>query len=164
MVISDGGNDIRGNTVLRPEYKPSKEYIDKEYRKLDKAKREALNRQRKLRLKKKMAVLRMIAFIFIVGIFVIYRYSTLFKMEASLTKAKNEVTSLRAQNDSLRIDLSEKNNINDIESYSLNNLHMKKPTAVNAIKVDLDKNNFKPVENKNNTSNNFFQKLKKMLF
>lgn len=152
-----------GNTVLRPNYNPSKGNTDEKYKKLERAKKEAIDKQKKQRIKEKMSVLKLIALVFILGIFIMYRYSAIYKMQANLTEAKKQTADLRAQNDNLKITLAKNENVSDVESYSINNLHMEKPIAVEAIKVDLKKDNFKPKKN-NSSSLDFWSKLRRILF
>ncbi len=164
MKVSNKENYFNGNTVVIPEYDPSREYRDEKYRKLEKAKKEAQTKQRQEKTRNKIAVLRVIAFMFIVGIFLIYRYVTIFKMEDNLTRTKSQVINLRAKNESLRVTLAQNSNMNVIQTVAVSNLSMVKPNAVDVLKVDLNKNNFKPVKENNNTSSNLIDKIKKILF
>lgn len=162
--VSNKENYFNGNTVLVPEYNPSREYKDEKYRKLEKAKKEAQIKQKQLKTKNKVAVLRVIGLLFIIGIFLMYRYATIYKMEATLTDTKSQVLNLRAQNESLRVTLAQNSNINAVQASAVTSLNMVKPNAIDALKVDLTKNNFKPKKESNTTSSNIIDKIKKILF
>jgi cell division protein FtsL len=164
VAVSNRKDIVRGNTVFIPEYNPSRKSEDEKYRKLDKAKREAQIKIRKQQTKERLLILRMIVVMFVVGLILLYRYVSVYKMQASLAACKTQEANLIADNESLKLTLAQKSNINSVEDTAINNLHMVRPNVSDAIKVDLSKNNFKPAQDKTNTPTNIFDKLKKILF
>jgi cell division protein FtsL len=154
---------VRGNTVLVPEYNPSRKYNDEKYKKLEKAKKEAQIKVRKQQTRQKLVVLRMIAFIFIVGVVLLLRYATIYKMEANLQSYKTSISNLKAQNESLRLLLAQSSNIKSVENTAINDLHMKRANASEVITVDLTKENFKLAQ-VNSTPTSILEKLKHILF
>ena len=164
MSVSKGDNYVRGNTVLVPEYNPSKKIKDDKVKKLEKAKLEAQNRQRRQKTREKLLVLRMISFIFVIGVTLLLGYASTYKMEASLSSYKKQIINLKANNESLKLILAHSSNIKAVEETAVNNLHMVKSNPSDVIEVDLSKNNFKAPENKNNAPVGLLYKLKKLLF
>lgn len=162
MAVSDRNSYVRGNTVLIPEYNPSREYNDEKHKKLEKSKKEAQAKLRKQKTKEKLAVLRLIAFVFVIGVFLLYRYALIYKMEASLSSYKAQASNLVAENESLKLKLAKNANISSVEDTAINTLHMINPNPADIIKVDLSKNNFK-VDQSNNKSASILDKLKKIL-
>ena len=163
MADLNRGSYVSGNTVLVPEYNPSRKYDDEKYKKLEKAKKEAQINMRRQQTKQKLYVLRMIAFVFIVGVVLLLRYASIYKMEANLQSYKTGISNLKAQNESLRLILARSSNIKSVEETAVNNLHMVRANASDVLMVDLTKNNFKLTQD-NNTPNSLLDKLKHILF
>ena len=154
---------VRGNTVLVPEYNPSRRYSDEKYKKLQRAKKEAQLKMRKQQTKQKLMVLRMIVFVFIVGVVLLFRYASIYKMQADLLSNKTEVSNLKAQNESLKLILAKSSNIKSVEETAINNLHMVRANSSQVIMVDLTKKNFNLTQ-VSNIPTSIFDKLKHILF
>lgn len=154
---------ISGNTVLVPEYNPSRKYSDEKHKKLEKAKKEAQINMRRQQTRQKLLVMRMIAFVFVVGVVLLLRYAYIYKMEANLLSYKTEISNIKAQNESLRLILAQSSNIKSVEETAINNLHMVRANSSDVIMVDLTKENFK-LAKANNTPNSILEKLKHILF
>jgi len=154
---------ISGNTVVSPEYNPSKKYNDEKYKKLQKAKKEAQSKMRKQQTKQKLVVIRMISFVFVIGIILLLRYVAIYKMQANLLSYKTEISNYKAQNESLRLILAKNGNIKAVEETAINNLHMVRPSASQVMMVDLSKENFNKVK-VNTMPTSMLEKLKHILF
>lgn len=163
MADLNRGSYISGNTVLVPEYNPSRKYSDEKYKKLEKAKKEAQINMRRQQTRQKLLVLRMIAFVFIVGVVLLLGDVYIYRMQANLRSYKSEVSNYEAQNESLKLILAQSSNIKSVEETAINNLHMVRANPSAVIMVDLTKKNFKAVQ-ENNTPTSILEKLKHILF
>ena len=85
MVELNRQNYVSGNTVLVPQYDPSKKHSDEKYKKLQKAKKEAQIKLRKQQTKQKLAIMKMISFVLVVGVFLLLRYTAIYKMQADFS-------------------------------------------------------------------------------
>jgi len=163
-VLIEKENMFSGNTVLVPEYLPAKKAD--EFEKLKKAKREILKKSQQQRINKKCKTMLCIFSMFILGITMIFRYSAIYDMERQTTKERIIASKLLIDNDSIAIQLAKYNDINKIEEFAVNKLHMIQPDKGSAIYMNLNKSNF-PVPNKNitkNKGNNIINKIKDFLF
>ena len=163
MVELNRQNYVSGNTVLVPQYDPSKKHNEEKYKKLQKAKKEAQIKLRKQQTKQKLAIMKMISFVLVVGVFLLLRYTAIYKMQADLQSYKTQVSNIHAQNESLKLTLAQSANINSVEEIAVNDLHMVRANASDVITVDLSKNNFKAAK-VNIASNSIVDKLKNILF
>jgi len=154
---------VRGNTVLVPEYKPSRKFNDEKYKKLEKAKKEAQFKIRKQQTQQKLTVLKMISFVFIVGVILLFRYASIYKMQANLQSYKTEISNVKAQNESLKLILAKSSNIDAVEETAVTQLHMVRANASEVMLVDLTKQNFKSAQD-NKTPTSILEKLKHILF
>ncbi|MBC8062269.1 MAG: hypothetical protein H7Y18_16595 [Clostridiaceae bacterium] len=154
---------VSGNTVLVPEYNPSRKNNDEKFKKLEKAKKEAQIKIRKQQTKQKLTVLKMIAFVFIVGVVLLLRYASIYKMQANLQSYKTEISNIKAQNESLTLILAKSSKLESVENTAINDLHMVRATASDVIMVDLTKKNFKTAQD-NETPPSILEKLKNILF
>jgi cell division protein FtsL len=163
-VLIDKESMFNGNTVLAPEYLPSKK--NEEYEKLRKARQESLKRNQQLRINKKLKVLLCISAVFILGIAMIYRYSVIYDMEKQVGKERSIESKLQIDNDNIKIQLAKYNDINKIEEFAINKLHMVQPDKGAAIYMDLNKSNFKDSSKKviKNEGNDILNKIKSFLF
>lgn len=163
MANSKNEDYVYGNTVTMPEYVPVKKEDSEKYKKLDKAKREAQLKIQRIRTKERLSVIKLITFLFICGVAMISSCAYVYKMEASLSGYKTVISELRSENDSLNFKLYKSSNLKTLQDDAINKLHMQVPVANDAIKVDLDKNNFKS-EKAEVSSDNIIDKIKKILF
>lgn len=163
MATINRQNYINGNTVMVPEYNPIKKENSEKYKKLDKSKKEAQLKLQRQRTKEKLSVIKMISFLFICGMVMISTCAYVYKMEARLSGYKTEIANLKAENDSLKFTLSKSRNMNVVQDAAINKLQMQMPNAMDALKVDLSKNNFN-VAKENIQPQNILDKIKKILF
>jgi cell division protein FtsL len=155
-------NYINGNTVLAPQYDPS---IDEEYLKLKKKRKERLKNKNKKAVKTKLTIIRNIVLVFIVGVTLIGRYSSIYNMQKQVNNTQDEITNLNLQNDNLKVELVKQSDITKIEDTAVKKLNMVQPDKNVATYIDLSKDNFnndtKITADKNN---NIIGELMKALF
>lgn len=165
MIIAENKNMVSGSSALAPQSIPSRDREIQRHRDLEKSRREHQRINREKSVNKKAVVLRSILVLFVIGLSLIYRYSMIYNMEKEILDVKKQISTLNAESENVRIDLLKYNNINVLEEEAFRNLDMIPKSRVNAIYIDLDKNNFK-----NNTqegekeSDNLFSKIKKILY
>lgn len=165
MIMLDKENRFNGNTVLAPEYVPSKK---DQYEKIKKNKRNK-KKKKDRRLKKKFRTLGSILLIFVLGVTIITRYCIIYNMQKELNNIENKVAVLDKDSENLKVELVKYSNLNTIEKQAKDNLHMVVPDKESAIYSDLSYNNFKENTNKNKNDKHkslfkFYYKLKEMLF
>lgn len=155
-------NYINGNTVLAPQYDPS---IDEEYLELKKKRKEKLKINNKKNMKIKLATIRNIILVFIIGVTLIGRYSSIYNMQKQLNKMQNEITDFNRQNDSLKVELVKQNDVAKVQETAVTKLNMVQPDKNSVIYTNLSKDNFntdaKVTADKNN---NIIDKLIKAIF
>lgn len=164
MVMMSKENMVRGNTVLAPQYEPTKpDTKQQEELKRAKAVKKA-NREK--RVKSKAKVLMNIGIAFIIGLTIIYRYVVLYNIRQELTTAKGQVMAIDKENEDLKVVLAKSKNIDDVEKVATEKLHMVRVDRNQAVYADLTKENFKNTSNKNNeeTEVGFLQRILNKLF
>lgn len=159
MLIENENNIIRGNTVLKPDvtYNPNVKEKKKENKDLKS------NQQRIL--KNRLKLIRNIAFTFVIGGVILFRYSSIYRQQGEMSKIKEEISTIKESNESMKVELIKFNNLSYIEDIATNKLKMKKPNAGNVLYTDL--NSVKvPHGNvaNNKAKESFVQKLKNLLF
>ena len=159
-------NYVNGNTVLDPNYDPKVPSKKQEYERLRKVEVKKLNKQMDKRINNKAKTLSGIAFIFIVGVIIIFRYTSIYNIQKNLSNIKNKTISLNKENENLKVELVKASNLVNIEKIATEKLHMVRAEKTQAIYTDLTKGNFAKVTsaNKNNTQLTLLQKIYKMLF
>lgn len=157
---------INGNTVLVPEYQPIKHERNKEKEEQKRAKLQELKKNRETRIKNKLKAIGSIVLIFTVGLALIYRYSTIYKMQNDLRNIKNEVVKIEKDNDNLNVELLKVSNIDYIKQAAEGKLKMVSAHKNQVIYSDLTKDNFSKHPDKNNidTQAKFIERVKNMLF
>ncbi|MBC2580657.1 hypothetical protein [Clostridium sp. DJ247] len=164
MIVVNEDSVIHGNTVLQPKYNPS---IDKGIDREKEAKRKIKERnQRQRRLKDKVKVIRNIALTFAIGLTLVGRYCYIYNMQMELNSIKSNIGETNKDNENLKVELVKYNNLQYIEETAINRLHMLPPDKSSAIYTDLHKDVIQYTEKKSKeeTQQNIWNKLKKMLF
>ncbi|MCY6354032.1 hypothetical protein [Clostridium sp. ZS2-4] len=164
MIVTNKNNPVNGNNALVPDFKPSRNTIERKYKELETSKREHKKINKQKRVKKKAIVLKNVLLAFTVGVILVYRYSLIYDMEKNIIDTKKEISAINAENENLRIGLLKFNNIKEIEKISVGQLNMIPKSKTNVVYIDLQKNNFKKVEENKEKGGSFIEKLKKILF
>jgi cell division protein FtsL len=167
VIISEKENYFNGNTVLVPEYIPTNPKKREELEKLEKARKQNVEKKRNKRIEYKFNVIRNIGIIFIIGITLIYRYSVIYNMQKNINMINDEISTVNKQNEDLRIQLIKVSSIQEVEKVATEKLHMISPDKNHVIYSDLSKNNFIGEATKNTNiveKENIFNKLISMLF
>lgn len=163
MVVPNKNYEVNGNAALLPKRKTYEK--DSKLNELKKAKEEHLKNKKQLQNKTRAKVMLSIFSIFVVGILLVFRYSTIYNMEKQLIETQSEANNLSKMNDSLRFQLAQYNNINYVEQKAAA-MHMVEPDKKTAVYVNLNKQNI--VSDKNSEANNksmsFFEFIKSKLF
>lgn len=161
VIITDKGNYIKGNTALAPEIQHNEEN-----NKESKAGKQKVIKERNLRIKNKLKVLRNISLIFIIGVTLIGRYGKIYSLQKQLNTVNQNVNSISRENENLKVELVRFSNIQYIEDVATKKLKMVRPTKQSMIYCDMNKEIFKydnnnKDENKvsHNTLKEFFSKL-----
>ncbi|MCY6959630.1 hypothetical protein [Clostridium brassicae] len=166
MIVKNKKNPINGSSALVPEYSPSRHIDERKLKELEQSKKEhiRINREKKVKLKAK--ILRNIVVGFVVAITLIYRYCFIYNMEKNAIGVKKQISTMNAENESLKIGLLKYNNIELIEKTASEKSNMIPKSRTNVMYVDLNKDNFKQISNGQEKSkgNSFIEKIKKILF
>lgn len=161
----DKQSRINGNTVLAPEYVPSRRYRNEEDEKLKKERKQKLIDERNIKIKKKTRTLRNIGIVFILGVTLIGRYCVIYNMQKNLSEAKTQISTLNKENENLKVDLVKYNNMVYIEDIAVNKLHMVRADKSLAIHLNLSKDNFEGTLSENEIKHeSLLQKIKNTLF
>ncbi|AYD40637.1 hypothetical protein D4Z93_08880 [Clostridium fermenticellae] len=164
IVVNKDTDTIHGNTVLKPEEIPdyNKDYLENNKEKI--LKRKKLKQKR---VKNKVKTLRNIICIFVVGLVLIGRYCNIYNMQMQLNAIDSNINKLVSENEQLKVNLVQYNNIQYIESTAVNRLHMVFPDKKSAVYMDLDKKNINTTpkkETKGINGQNLWNKLVKNLY
>lgn len=159
-------NYVNGNTVLDPNYEPEGPSRKQEHERLIKLEVKRLNKQMDKRVNNKVKTLSSIALIFIIGVIIIFRYTSIYNVQKNLSNIKNETISINKENENLKVELVKASNLINVEKIATEKLHMVRAEKTQAIYADLTKENFAKVTsvNKDNTQLSLLQKIYKMLF
>jgi len=159
-------NVINGNTVMVPDYKPFQPEKNQEFEKLKKAKLENNRKNKQKRVNNKAKTIGSILLTFVIGIAIIYRYSTIYNMQKELNTLKSDKVKLERQYDNLNVELLKVSNIENVKKIAEEKLHMVSANKNQVIYSDLTKDNFTKLSNKNNseTQASLMQRIKNMLF
>lgn len=162
-MMDNKNNYINGNTVLVPEHNPEKK---EKYEKLKKAKQERQQYLRQKRLQSKKKAMVVIALTFAMGVLLIARYSAMYNMQKNLTKIKTDISSLKVENESLKVSLLKADNLETIEDIAKNKLHMRSPEKNQVIYTDLTQDNFQDTQKKaeDNKQRSIVQRIKSMFY
>ena len=159
-------NYVIGNAVLAPNYEPAGPSKKQEYERLKKTKAENLYKKREKRVNSKAKTLRCIALVFIVGVTLIFRYTSIYNVQKNLSNIKSETISLNKENENLKVELVKSSNLSNVEKIATGKLNMVRVEKHQVIYTDLTKENFAKDAslNKNHSQSSFLQKVYKMLF
>lgn len=164
MIVSNKNNIVNGNNALVPKHSPNPQIEKQRHRDLEKLRKEHLKHNKEKSIAKKVKTIRNIVILFALGIILIYRYCLIYNTEKEIIDVKKSITSINAENESLKISLLKYNNIGSLEEAAVNTLNMIPKSTTSAIYIDLDKNNFKETSGEKNNNDGFVEKLKKILY
>lgn len=152
-------NLINGNTVLAPDYTET----EKDYKKQRKIKTNKPKQIKRKQINKGKVILNILV-TFIIGTIIICRYSSIYNMQRNLASLKTETTSLKKENENLKVELIKYCNLQHIEDKAIKELNMVKPDKFSSVYVDLKTDNFKK-ENKTNgkSDSNNISKIYKLI-
>lgn len=150
-----------GNTIRVPDYEKEREQRRKELERLKKIKQEEL----KVKRAKQKSIMAFVLVAFMMGMFSIYRYCTIYKMQRNLSQMNAQVTNLNRENETLDIQLLKFKNLQYIEDKATKEGMVKADRNI-AVYDDLTKNNFKTPSTKNSTQmkNNIVEKVVDFIF
>lgn len=161
----DKQSRINGNTVLAPEYVPSRRHKNEEDEKLKRERKQKLINERNIKVKKKTRTLKNIGIVFVLGVTLIGRYCAIYNMQKNLSEVKTQISTLNKENENLRVELVKFNNMVYIEDIAVNKLHMVRPEKSLAIHLNLSKDNFEDTLSENDIKHeSLLQKIKNILF
>lgn len=150
-----------GNTIRVPDYEKEKEQRRRELERLKQAKKKEL----RIKRAKQKSAIAIVAIAFAIGMFSIYRYSSIYKMQNNLSEMDAQVSNLNRENETLNIGLLKFSNMQYIEDKAAKN-GMVKADRSTAVYADLTKNNFKTPNVKSNAKmkNNIVEKVVDFIF
>lgn len=155
---------FNGNTALAPQYNPKEE---DEYEKLRKQKNEALKKIKNRNVDSKIYIIKGVALCFVMGLAILWRFSTIYNMQSNLNVMKAEISTLNKENANLKVELVNNSSLQYIEENAVNRLHMVNPTISSVVYANLDNQLIKQT-NQNNTKeglkSSLLSKFKKFLF
>jgi cell division protein FtsL len=163
-VIVNKNDYIRGNTVLAPQFDPS---VEEEYEKLKKARALSKQDEKEKKLKGRMKILLNIACLFAIGIILIWRYSSIYSMQQNLNSIKSSITDVTRENENLNVELVTNSSMQYVENYAVSKLNMVSQDKNAAVSMNLNKQNFKMSnikENEENSSKNLWARIVELLF
>lgn len=162
----DDKNLINGNTALNPKrksYYPSKEEeYEKQKRENDKRRKASIEK----RAEKKAKIIKYIFATFIIGVILICRYSTVYKLQKNLLDVKYQIHNLNMENESLKVQLIKASDMEKVEEIAKTKLNMVTPDKNNIMYVENTKDYFAKdtKENVKNKNEDLIIKIKNMLF
>jgi len=136
---------ISGNTVTKPERR-GKETDKKKYEELQHSKRERNKRKRAEEKKKRNAILQIAAFIFIIGIFIIYRDNNVYSTQGELEKINSEIKTVKDDNEAIRVELLKVASLESIKTKAETKLGMVPATKENTIQIKLPSEYFDSIK------------------
>lgn len=136
MIVNEKNNYISGNTVLKPNYEPSRTQETK--------KRQEGNRayKKEKTIKNKGKILFNILLTFVLGMTVVTRQCQISAMQGRLNKTQSNIVAYNKDNDNLKLELSKYSNIQFLEKKATGKLQMGKPEKNSITYDDLSKVNF----------------------
>lgn len=164
IVVNKDTDTIHGNTVLQPEEVPDYSKSEEKNRQEERLKREKL-RQR--RIKNKAKTLRNIILVFVIGLLLVGRYCIIYNMQTQSNSIDRDMSKLNSENEQLKVNLVQYNNIQYIESTAINKLHMVFPNKTSVVYTNLDKKNIETTpqkESEETKGQSIWNKLVKILY
>jgi len=156
VIMMNKENYVIGNTVLAPIYEPE-----------DPSKNQKLKKLKKINDKKlniKVKFLSYMAITFIVGLILVFRYTSMYSVEKNLSNIKNETINLNQENDDMKVQLVNVSNLDNVQKIATEQLHMVKVNQDQVIYADLTKENFTKVASANDPQLSMLRKIYNMLF
>lgn len=135
---------VNGNTVAKPER--SREIDKKKYEELQHSKRERNKRKREEEKRKRSGILQIASFIFIIGIFIIYRDSNVYNTQKELDKINNQIKIVKDDNEALRVELLKVASLENIKTKAETKLGMVPSTKENTIQIQLPNEYFENIK------------------
>lgn len=129
---------FNGNAVLAPDFETQKNN-ENEYEKLKKEKIEAKENIRRNSAKRKLSMINKITICFIMGIFLVHRYSVILNMQKSVNSMRNQISELSKENQNINVELAKYSSMSYVEYNAVNKLQMSKYNKNDAIYVDFSK-------------------------
>ncbi|GAA0115888.1 septum formation initiator family protein [Clostridium senegalense] len=163
MVVEKDKTIVNGSNAL-------KTTVAVERKKVEKQKRTGVKVDKQKIIRKRLGFIRNVACSFVVGVFILSRYSTIYNTQIQINDKKDEISKLKADNESIKVQLIKFNNLAYIEDVAVNKLDMKKPEASKALYMDLESKEVSPKNDNANkdlsdsSTKKIFEKLKKLLF
>ncbi|MGL4730982.1 MAG: septum formation initiator family protein [Clostridium sp.] len=156
--ITNGSNALKTNVAIERKKTEKQKSLNK--KKVDKQKI----------LKQRLKFIRNVACSFAVGVFILSRYSAIYNSQMEINKLKDDIYKVKAENESMKVQLIKFNNLSYIENIAINELGMKKPEASKALYMNLTTNDNNATSNDGSNASsksfakNFLEKLKNLLF
>lgn len=162
MILMNEEGMVNGNTVLQPEYRPYIETQKKKYGNKNAGK----DKNRRVKVKKKLKIIRNIALAFVIGVILVYRYSVIYDMQTELNSVEISIDNISRENENLKVDLVKYNNLQYIEDNAVSKLHMIVPDTGKAVYVNVDKKTVKTQKDIDEikTQKGILNKLKQLIW
>ena len=158
------GNYTRGNHALKPKRKISTPKKTKELEKLKKLKKDKRNKLKDKKEDSKKSISLIIATIFILGIIIIWRDTSVFSLQNKLTQLNKDIKSMVVDNEALKVDLLKTSSIETVKNTAESKLKMVTPSKDEVIRIEEKQNIAMPKEKGNETKNkSFLTKIKDAL-
>ena len=132
---------IRGNTALNPNRRYEEEKRRQEQENIDKQRKE--QRRRQIEVKKSIVknILQVASITLVLGVLTIARDGKVYRLQNNLSSLKNDVKSVSAENEALRVNLLKFGSLEEI-NVAASNAGMKVPQKDDVISVDITKDFF----------------------
>lgn len=151
VVATNKKYSVNGNAALLPKRRPFEE--DEKLKELKKAKEQYIRNKKMAQNKLKARVMLSIVAAFVVGVVMIYRYSSIYSMQKDLITAQTQIDTLNKNNDDLHYQLAKYNNVNYIQQKA-SDLHMVQPDKNSITTVNLNKKNITKTISVDNSKKN----------
>lgn len=132
---------IRGNTALNPNRRYEEEKRRQERENIDKQRKE--QRRKQIEVKKSIVknILQVASITLVLGVLTIARDGKVYRLQNDLSSLKNDVKSVSAENEALRINLLKFSSLGEI-NVAASNAGMKVPQKDDIISVNITKDFF----------------------
>lgn len=153
---------VRGNTAIAPSKKDDERKDDKQQIKRQKKanKQKALERQKKSDRKYMFVIATSI---FILGITLISREGSIYKMQKQVSTMKNEISNFKENNEALKVKILKHSSLSNVEENAVSKLSMHIPQKQDVVKIDFSENYFESVhvddEVESEKKNTIFSKI-----
>ncbi len=157
---------IKGSTALAPERQQNGPSRKEDYEILRKSKIQRENRLKHQKNIQKSKVIKAISIVFVAGIALMFNEGRLYEKQQKVTEIYSEINDISKQNEDMRIQLIKLNSLPNIKNTAENTLNMVMPKREDVIYADFSINNFAevPQDDKESKAEDFFEKIKNLLF